>query len=125
MAAISLGFIVIITPWTIQEIVATCTGSKCTGSRSSLEEKCSISLDYNHRLTSLPLPPGPPPVNICRSVNHTPRPDVECSENTDFRALYTAGSDPQVCDHELHDINCAKNKAFFRGFNLHQGLPDI
>uniref|UniRef100_A0AAG5DSJ1 G-protein coupled receptors family 1 profile domain-containing protein n=1 Tax=Anopheles atroparvus TaxID=41427 RepID=A0AAG5DSJ1_ANOAO len=50
--------------------------SKCTGSRSSLEEKCSISLDYDHRLTSLPLPPGPPPVNICRSVNHTPRPDV-------------------------------------------------
>lgn len=28
MAAISLGFIVIVTPWTILEIVATCTGSK-------------------------------------------------------------------------------------------------
>ncbi|XP_013113447.2 dopamine receptor 2 [Stomoxys calcitrans] len=28
MAAISLGFIVMVTPWTIQEIVATCTGSK-------------------------------------------------------------------------------------------------
>ncbi|XP_058117881.1 5-hydroxytryptamine receptor 1A [Anopheles coustani] len=240
MAAISLGFIVIITPWTIQEIVATCTGSKippsidfcvtwvalsssfwnpflywllnarfrkickelfsskCTDSQSSPEEKCSISLDYDHRLTTLPLPPGPPPASICRSANHTPRPDVECSEkywgdilertfstgsintlhrigsspampfpncppdhqmqqqyqceahqhlmrnasntsigcrdqrptvlvaqSTDFRALYSAGSDPQVCDHELHDINCAKNKAFFRGFNLHQGLPDI
>uniref|UniRef100_A0A6E8W5A5 G_PROTEIN_RECEP_F1_2 domain-containing protein n=1 Tax=Anopheles coluzzii TaxID=1518534 RepID=A0A6E8W5A5_ANOCL len=115
MAAISLGFIVIVTPWTILEIVATCTGSKvsdtgriivfpssippaidfcvtwialstsfwnpfiywllnarfrkickdlltskCTGSRSSLEEKCSISLEYDHQLTSLPLPPGPP-----------------------------------------------------------------
>lgn len=28
MAAISLGFIVIVTPWTIQEVVAACTGSK-------------------------------------------------------------------------------------------------
>ncbi|KFB40406.1 hypothetical protein ZHAS_00007911 [Anopheles sinensis] len=173
--------------------------SQCTDSHSSPEEKCSISLDYDHRLTTLPLPPGPPPASICRSANHTPRPDVECSEKywgdilertfstgsintlhrigsspampfpnrptdhqmqqqqyqceahqhlmrnasntsigsrdqrptvlvtpgTDFRALYPAGSDPQVCDHELHDINCAKNKAFFRGFNLHQGLPDI
>ncbi|XP_049298396.1 5-hydroxytryptamine receptor 1A isoform X1 [Anopheles funestus] len=245
MAAISLGFIVIITPWTILEIVATCTGSKippsidfcvtwialsssfwnpflywllnarfrkickelltskCTGSRSSLEEKCSISLEYDHHLTSLPLPPGPPPATICRSANHTPRPDVECSEKywgdilertfstgsintlhrlgttslpfvnrapvghatlqyrceahqhlmrnasstsigkerfvtaathykdgtkdgaSEFSAQYAPGSDPQVCDHELHDINCAKNKAFFRGFNLHQGLPDI
>ncbi|XP_053671050.1 5-hydroxytryptamine receptor 1A [Anopheles nili] len=232
MAAISLGFIVIITPWTIQEIVATCTGSKippsidfcvtwialsssfwnpflywllnarfrkickdlltskCTGSQSSLEEKCSISLEYDHHLTALPLPPGPPPATICRSANHTPRPDVECPEKywgdilertfsttsintlhrvgtsslsfagrpghaavsfhceahqhlvrnassttihykdngkdgSDFNVLYPPGSDPQVCDHELHDINCAKNKAFFRGFNLHQGLPDI
>uniref|UniRef100_A0A182VLF8 Uncharacterized protein n=1 Tax=Anopheles merus TaxID=30066 RepID=A0A182VLF8_ANOME len=204
MAAISLGFIVIVTPWTILEIVATCTGSKCTGSRSSLEEKCSISLEYDHQLTSLPLPPGPPPATICRSANQTPRPDVECSEKywgdilertfstgsintlhrlgnsslpfvnrapatqlapvqyrceahqhlmrnasstsigrerhgtagshykdgtnkdgSDFGVLYAPGSDPQVCDHELHDINCAKNKAFFRGFNLHQGLPDI
>lgn len=28
MAAVSLGFIVIVTPWTIQEVVAACTGSK-------------------------------------------------------------------------------------------------
>ncbi|GLH15198.1 Uncharacterized protein GBIM_19568, partial [Gryllus bimaculatus] len=28
MAAISLGFIVMVTPWTIQEVVAACTGSK-------------------------------------------------------------------------------------------------
>uniref|UniRef100_A0A182K2W8 Uncharacterized protein n=1 Tax=Anopheles christyi TaxID=43041 RepID=A0A182K2W8_9DIPT len=203
MAAISLGFIVIVTPWTILEIVATCTGSKCTGSQSSLEEKCSISLEYDQHQTSLPMPPGPPPATICRSATQTPRPDVECSEkywgdilertfstgsintlhrlgtsslpfvnrapathlpvqyhceahqhlmrnasstsigkehhstlgsshykdgatdSSDFGTLYAPGSDPQVCDHELHDINCAKNKAFFRGFNLHQGLPDI
>ncbi|XP_049542467.1 5-hydroxytryptamine receptor 1D [Anopheles darlingi] len=257
MAAISLGFIVIITPWTIQEIVATCTGSKippsidfcvtwialsssfwnpflywllnarfrrickdlltskCTGSQSSLEEKCSISLEYDHQLTSLPsLPAGPPPATICRSAMHTPRPDIECPEkywgdilertystgsiNTlhrmgglvpplhfssrqpsnrtlahpqpqlyhrceqhppqqrlmrnqsstsidkercgggggcykedgldlgvHFREPGGQGSETQVCERELHDINCAKNKAFFRGFNLHQGLPDI
>ncbi|XP_052860781.1 5-hydroxytryptamine receptor 1D [Anopheles cruzii] len=251
MAAISLGFIVIITPWTIQEIVATCTGSKIppsidfcvtwialsssfwnpflywllnarfrrickdlltskctTGSRSSLEEKCSISLEYDHQLTSLPLPPGPPPATICRSALHTPRPDIECPEkywgdilertfstgsvNTLHQRMDNvaplhfsnrqpsncglahpqpqlhyrceqhhqlmrnpsstsipeqdrsngsgcykdldaelgghflgAGSQTLVCERELHDINCAKNKAFFRGFNLHQGLPDI
>lgn len=28
MAAVSLGFIVMVTPWTIQEVVAACTGSK-------------------------------------------------------------------------------------------------
>lgn len=28
MAAMSLGFIVIVTPWTILEIVTACTGSK-------------------------------------------------------------------------------------------------
>lgn len=30
MAAISLGFIVMVTPWTIQEIVTACTGSKAS-----------------------------------------------------------------------------------------------
>ncbi|XP_049961913.1 uncharacterized protein LOC126481992 [Schistocerca serialis cubense] len=28
MAAMSLGFIVLVTPWTLQEVVAACTGSK-------------------------------------------------------------------------------------------------
>lgn len=28
MAAMSLGFIVMVTPWNIQEVVAACTGSK-------------------------------------------------------------------------------------------------
>lgn len=28
MAAMSLGFIVMVTPWSIQEVVAACTGSK-------------------------------------------------------------------------------------------------
>lgn len=30
MAAVSLGFIVMVTPWAIQEVVAACTGSKVT-----------------------------------------------------------------------------------------------
>ncbi|XP_055595505.1 uncharacterized protein LOC129746080 [Uranotaenia lowii] len=261
MAAISLGFIVIITPWTIQEIVATCTGSKippsidfcvtwialsssfwnpflywllnarfrrickdlltskCISSQTSLEEKYSMSLEYDHQLLSgaLPLPPGPPPATICRSANHTPRSEYELgsakywgnilertfstgsmnaihhstssgsyhqqqqqghpmtlhrhhhrqhrqhqqqhqqhhhqhqngnsilhkstlsigkelhagmtrSESSEFTVVFpTTNSDPQMssCEHELHDINCAKNQAFFVGFNHHQTLPDI
>ncbi|XP_058463405.1 5-hydroxytryptamine receptor 1D isoform X1 [Malaya genurostris] len=251
MAAISLGFIVIVTPWTIQEIVATCTGSKippsidfcvtwialsssfwnpflywllnarfrricrdmlaskCVSSQPSLEKKCSISLEYDHHMTSLPLPPGPPPPTICRSTNHTTRPDIECSDkywgdileqtfstgsmnaihrsssasavpyhlhrhhhrahqyhhhhqngssnhqsnnsihkfpqnltgsdqfhydiaggsakDGEFTVIFpTTNSDPQMSgEHELHDINCAKNRAFFVGFNHHQTLPDI
>ncbi|XP_053688407.1 5-hydroxytryptamine receptor 1D [Sabethes cyaneus] len=247
MAAISLGFIVIVTPWTIQEIVATCTGSKippsidfcvtwialsssfwnpflywllnarfrkickdmfaskCFSSRTSLDEKCSINIDYDSHMTPLPLPPGPPPATICRSANHTPRPDIEGSEkywgdilertfssgsinnihrststnsalynlhrhqlraneyhhqhqlhngdsnhqsnnsiykfpheydsdpyvastkDGEFTVIFpTTNSDPQMTgEHELHDINCAKNRAFFVGFNHHQTLPDI
>lgn len=31
--------------------------------------------------------------------------------------LYYSNSEPQICEHDLHDINCAKNKAFFGAFN--------
>lgn len=31
MAAMSLGFIVLVTPWTIQEVVAACTGTRAPG----------------------------------------------------------------------------------------------
>jgi hypothetical protein len=26
---------------------------------------------------------------------------------------YLSNSEPKLCEHDLHDINCAKNKAFF------------
>lgn len=44
MAAISLGFIVIVTPYTIQEVVAACTGSKVI-----------ISPNYHFRVCFIPL----------------------------------------------------------------------
>lgn len=32
--------------------------------------------------------------------------------------LYYSNSEPRlVCEHDLHDINCAKNRAFFGAFN--------
>lgn len=31
--------------------------------------------------------------------------------------LYYSNSEPRLCEHDLHDINCAKNKAFFGAFN--------
>lgn len=31
--------------------------------------------------------------------------------------LYYSNSEPRLCDHDLHDINCAKNKAFFGALN--------
>ena len=37
--------------------------------------------------------------------------------------LYHSNSEPELCEHDLHDINCAKNKAYFKGFT--NGPPDI
>jgi len=31
--------------------------------------------------------------------------------------LYYSNSEPRLCEHDLHDINCAKNRAFFGEFN--------
>lgn len=41
------------------------------------------------------------------------------------RNLYLSNSEPRLCEHDLHDINCAKNKAFFTGFDNSDNLPDI
>lgn len=30
---------------------------------------------------------------------------------------YLSCSEPRLCEHDLHDINCAKNRAFFGGFS--------
>lgn len=31
--------------------------------------------------------------------------------------LYYSNSEPRLCEHDLHDINCAKNTQFFGAFN--------
>lgn len=36
--------------------------------------------------------------------------------------LYYSNSEPRLCDHDLHDINCAKNKAFFGAFNKSEDI---
>ncbi|XP_068146302.1 uncharacterized protein [Drosophila tropicalis] len=62
MAAISLGFIVMVTPWTIQEIVTACTGSKCFPHEDTPEHKsacCHINAN-DFEITTLPMPPEPP-----------------------------------------------------------------
>lgn len=41
---------------------------------------------------------------------------------------YLSNSEPKLCEHDLHDINCAKNKAFFGDSfynNKFDGLPNI
>lgn len=35
--------------------------------------------------------------------------------------LYYSNSEPRLCDHDLHDINCAKNQAFFGAFEKNNG----
>lgn len=36
--------------------------------------------------------------------------------------LYYSNSEPRLCEHDLHDINCAKNKAFFGAFNKNEDI---
>ena len=36
--------------------------------------------------------------------------------------LYYSNSEPRLCEHDLHDINCAKNKAFFGALNKDEDI---
>jgi hypothetical protein len=47
--------------------------------------------------------------------NHTAFSDINL--NRSDTNLYYSNSEPRLCEHDLHDINCAKNKAFFGAFN--------
>ncbi|CAO1431342.1 unnamed protein product [Diamesa serratosioi] len=225
MAAVSLGFIVIVTPWTIQEVVAACTGSKVPPSidfavtwfalsnsfwnpflywllnahfrsichdmltsmcfrRKKMNQKsnehkercCSISIECDH---DLPLPPLPKMASSNRpstitanthrtdfdglsekywgeilertlsssslhalqqtygaqnhhhynnhfstsSNNHhhnnllTNNTYSDINLNKSETNLYYSNSEPRLCEHDLHDINCAKNTQFFGAFN--------
>uniref|UniRef100_A0A336LJ54 CSON005263 protein n=1 Tax=Culicoides sonorensis TaxID=179676 RepID=A0A336LJ54_CULSO len=197
MAAISLGFIVIVTPWTILEIVTACTGSKVPSyldftitwlalsnsfwnpflywllnahfrriCMDFLHSKCLYTDTNNHikcynddfecdNMIALPLPPKPP--NRLRSdieglsekywgeileravssnslhalqrtygdshSNHrlfhdctTTSSDIDSISGKidDSNHLgYLSSSEPRLCEHDLHDVNCAKNRAFF------------
>jgi hypothetical protein len=47
--------------------------------------------------------------------NHTAFSDINL--NRSETNLYYSNSEPRLCEHDLHDINCAKNKAFFGTLN--------
>lgn len=49
MSAMSLGFIVMVTPWTIQEVVAACTGSKV----NKLQIFIGSSTNNNHPINQI------------------------------------------------------------------------
>lgn len=54
MAAMSLGFIVMVTPWTIQEVVAACTGSKVNWNSFLLFSSfAAIIYELNRRMRKL------------------------------------------------------------------------
>lgn len=46
MAAMSLGFIVLVTPWTIQEVVAACTGSRAPATLDFLATWLALSNSF-------------------------------------------------------------------------------
>lgn len=46
MAAMSLGFIVLVTPWTIQEVVAACTGSRAPAALDFLATWLALSNSF-------------------------------------------------------------------------------
>jgi hypothetical protein len=55
MAAISLGFIVMVTPWTIQEVVAACTGTKARERLLLLTHENTFDLDNVGSVVDRPL----------------------------------------------------------------------
>jgi hypothetical protein len=55
MAAISLGFIVMVTPWTIQEVVAACTGTKVRERVLLLTRENKFDLDGGNSVADRPL----------------------------------------------------------------------
>jgi hypothetical protein len=55
MAAISLGFIVMVTPWTIQEVVAACTGTKVRERLLLLTHEDIFDLDSGGSVADRPL----------------------------------------------------------------------
>lgn len=44
---------------------------------------------------------------------------------TDTNLANFSNSEPRLCDHYLHDINCAKNKLYLNDTHPINGLPDI
>lgn len=46
MAAMSLGFIVLVTPWTIQEVVAACTGTRAPATIDFLATWLALSNSF-------------------------------------------------------------------------------
>lgn len=50
-------------------------------------------------------------------ANNTAYSDINLNKSDSN--LYYSNSEPRLCDHDLHlhDINCAKNKAFFGAFS--------
>jgi hypothetical protein len=46
MAAMSLGFIVLVTPWTIQEVVAACTGTRAPAALDFLATWLALSNSF-------------------------------------------------------------------------------
>ena len=55
MAAISLGFIVMVTPWTIQEVVAACTGTKVRERLLVFTQENTLDLDSGSLVADRPL----------------------------------------------------------------------
>lgn len=126
--------------------------SKWCSSAESPEQKsrcCSVSSECDP--ISLPMPPGPPSSRPPKtdidglsekywgeilertvssgSLHALQRTYGQQSSQTSLglshQSLQLSNSEPRLCEHDLHDVNCAKNKIFTCSRHSIKGLPDI
>lgn len=125
----------------------------CLSENSSSGQKsrcCSVSSECDP--ISLPLPPGPPASRppkhdieglsekywgeiLERTVSSSSLHALQRSygqhgtHNNSMsglnQSLHVSSSEPRLCEHDLHDINCAKNQMFTCSRHSIKGLPDI
>lgn len=127
----------------------------CSSDDSTSDQKsrcCSVSSECDP--VTLPLPPGPPSSRpprsdieglsekywgeilertvssnslhiLQRTYGQQTNNGSSIGLNIREQSTNLSNSEPRLCEHDYHDVNCAKNKVFTCSRHSIKGLPDI